>query len=76
VSIDGAAHGAGGVGEAVQGAGVVDRAARGTSMVNGAVHGTGVVDGATHGTGIGTSHDVEATRGEGNGARRGTWEEG
>jgi hypothetical protein len=45
---------------------VVDKAARGA----------GVVDGAERGTGISVSHGGEATRGAGNGARRGTWEEG
>jgi hypothetical protein len=61
VSVDGAAHGVGGVGGA----------ARGASVVDGATLGAGVIDGTTRGTEIGAICGVEAARGVGNGARWG-----
>jgi hypothetical protein len=54
----------------------VDGATHGAGGVGGAARGAGVVDEAACGPGIGASHGVEAARGAGNGARRGTWEEG
>jgi hypothetical protein len=69
--VDGAAWGAGGVNGATRGMRSVDMAACGTGRVDGAACGAGrmasggvEVDGATHEGG-------EATRGVGNGARRG-----